>query len=327
MSKSSPAVAEASQLLAEGRGESAVQILVQASQAGDGDALYTLGLWHVYGQPVRRDFAIARHLFGQAAQLGNSKAISTYSVFASLGAGGIPPNWKEAIAVLRSKSDVDDVAAAQLALLSQMPLDEDGEPHDKPAVRTLAQNPSIRVVTGLFTAAECNHLMQLAKPLLAPSLIADPKTGNLAQHPIRTSEGAVLGPIQQDLVLEAMNRRIAAVTGTRVEQGEPATILRYAPGQQYRLHHDCLPAEPNQRIVTAIIYLNDDYLGGSTIFPNAGVEYKGRTGDLILFQNTTRDGRPDEASRHAGQPVESGEKWVCTRWIRARNFDPWGMRG
>nr|WP_250893660.1 2OG-Fe(II) oxygenase [Croceibacterium selenioxidans] len=145
------------------------------------------------------------------------------------------------------------------------------------------------------------------------------------QHPIRTSDGAVLGPIQQDLVIEALNRRIATVTRTSPEQGEPLGVLRYAPGQQYRLHHDCLPGESNQRVLTVIVYLNDGYAGGRTRFPGADIEFKGRVGDAIVIANTVGD-LVDQASRHAGLPVETGEKWVCTRWIRARDFDPWGMR-
>ena len=78
--------------------------------------------------------------------------------------------------------------------------------------------------------------------------------------------------------------------------------------------------------MTAIVYLNDDYDGGATQFPAIGTEFRGRTGDAILFRNTLADGQVDERSRHAGLPVTRGEKWICTRWIRARDFDPWGMR-
>ena len=35
-----------------------------------------------------------------------------------------------------------------------------------------------------------------------------------------------------------INACIAAASGTDKEWGEPLTILRYQPGQQYRPHHD-----------------------------------------------------------------------------------------
>ncbi len=48
--------------------------------------------------------------------------------------------------------------------------------------------------------------------------------------------------------------------------------------------------------------------------------------DLIVDAAKRGNGDVDERSRHAGLSVTRGEKWICTRWIRARDFDPWGMR-
>ena len=46
----------------------------------------------------------------------------------------------------------------------------------------------------------------------------------------------------EDPVIHALNRRLAAVSGTAWDQGEPLQILRYSPGQQYRNHFDFFPA-------------------------------------------------------------------------------------
>jgi prolyl 4-hydroxylase len=116
------------------------------------------------------------------------------------------------------------------------------------------------------------------------------------------------------------------LSGTTEAQGEPLSVLRYVPGQEYKLHHDCLPGEPNQRVSTFIAYLNDSYTGGATQFPAADIEYRGDIGDAILFRNVQPDGSVDTRSQHAGLPVTQGEKWICTRWIRRTDFDPWGMR-
>lgn len=72
---------------------------------------------------------------------------------------------------------------------------------------------------------------------------------------------------------------------------------------------------------TALLYLNDAYQGGETEFLPSGLKVKGRPGDILVFSNVLADGRGDPASRHAGLPVASGEKWLASKWFRERNFD------
>lgn len=313
-------------LLAAGAAEDAVRLAATAAKNRDANVLHLLGRWRVYGYPVARDFAAAKTFFGLAAEAGHGEAAITHAVFVALGAGGSAPDWNRAVRLLRASAPNYATAAGQAALLDAMALDNNGNPRQVPPMEPLSLEPRIDVVRAVFTPAECAHVAALARPLLTPSVVVDSKTGKSTQHPVRTSDGAVLGPIQQDLVLEALNRRIAVVTRTRVEQGEPLTVLRYRPGQQYRRHHDCLPGEVNQRVMTVISYLNVDYEGGATEFPTAGLRFKGGLGDAIVFRNTLSSGNIDERSRHAGLPVTEGEKWVATRWIREQSFDPWGMR-
>lgn len=315
----------AATLLAQNKAAAAMTLMAAAVRAGDGEAMYELARWHVFGHPVRRDFSVARDLFRRAGLAHHRAAALTHAVFVAIGAGG-PSDWTDAMRLLGRAAQDDPVAAKQLQLLASMALDADGRPRDPASSRQLAAQPVVAISPGLFTPDECAHIVQLAQPFLIPSIVVDPATGRQIPHPVRTSSGAVLGPLQMDMVVEALNRRIAAVTGTRAEQGEPLTVLHYRPGQQYRLHHDCLPGEPNQRVTTLIAYLNDSYTGGGTRFAALDTAVQGRIGDAVHFANTGPDGGVDQRSRHAGMPVLTGEKWVCTRWIRARDFDPWGMR-
>lgn len=312
-------------LLAAGQVQPAVDLIVDAAKHGNRDALYELALWHVFGDPVPRSFAAARTLFEKAGAAGHEAAARTHAVFVAIGAGG-HADWPAALALLDQAARQDSVAARQRDLIAAMKLEPDGAPAAVPPVEPLSASPKVAVARALFTPDECAHVAALSAPRMTPSIVVDSITGREAPHPIRTSEGTVLGPIQQDLVIHALDRRIAAVSGTRVEQGEPLSVLHYAPGQQYRLHHDCLPGEANQRVMTAIVYLNGGYEGGATQFPAIDTNFRGEVGDAILFVNTLPDGRVDERSRHAGLPITRGEKWICTRWIRARDFDPWGMR-
>ena len=48
------------------------------------------------------------------------------------------------------------------------------------------------------------------------------------------------------------------------------------------MHLDALPGLENQRILTALVYLNDAYLGGETEFTRLGLKVKGRKGDVLV---------------------------------------------
>jgi prolyl 4-hydroxylase len=122
--------------------------------------------------------------------------------------------------------------------------------------------------------------------------------------------------VSEDMVVSALNRRIAAASNTDRRCGEPLQVLRYRPGQEYRPHLDALPSRENQRVLTMLVYLNDRYSGGETCFTATGLKFSGAPGDALLFRNATPDGSPDPASQHAGLPVHEGEKYLASRWIR-----------
>ena len=289
------------------------------------DTTYLSAIRHATGDGTARNWQEARRLLARAALAGHEEAVMRLASLMALGGAG-PVDWAGAIELLvDSASRCQTIVPRNLALLRKMALAGDGAPRRSPKVVPVCQSPKIAVAEGFLTPEECAHIRALAAPRLVPSLVADPRTGRQRPHPVRTSESAVIGPIQQDLVVHAVNRRIAAVTGTPIDHGEPLTVLRYRAGQRYRTHHDCLPGEDNQRIITAIVYLNDDFEGGATGFDALGQSIQPRTGDAVVFMNVRPDGRPDQRSRHSGLPVEQGEKWVATRWIRQRTFDPWNL--
>jgi prolyl 4-hydroxylase len=138
---------------------------------------------------------------------------------------------------------------------------------------------------------------------------------------VRNSDVAAFPLAYETPAVHALNRRLAAISATAPEQGEPLQILRYGPGQQYKAHSDALPNAANQRICTALVYLNEDYAGGETHFLANDLKVRGAVGDAILFVNADREGRPDADARHAGLPVTRGTKLLASRWIRARPLD------
>lgn len=310
-------------LLAAGRTGEAVAVAERAAAAGDGEALTLLATWRLVGNPLPRDLPAARALLARARALGHRGAAQMEIALTGNGSGADGPDWAGALALLRAAAEGEPAARAQAALLDAMALHGDGSPARLPSPEPLAPNGAVQRFPGFLSPAECGHVARAASGLLEPAVVVDPATGRQVRHPHRTSDGAVLGPTREDPVVRAINLRIAAASGTHVDQGEALTILRYVPGQQYRPHHDSLPGTRNQRVKTMLLYLNEGFGGGETTFPAYKLSIRPRGGDAVLFTNTRADGRPDPAALHAGEPVTQGAKWLATRWIRARPFSLW----
>ncbi|MDO1558532.1 2OG-Fe(II) oxygenase [Brevundimonas sp. 2R-24] len=314
------------ELWRSGRMAEAQPLIRRAAREGEPRAQYQLALWKIWGDGAERDLASGHKLLLAAAAKGVTAARLTRAALLANGTG-VAEDWGAALAEVRSAAGQgDQMAQQQLALLGAMNLDAEGRPAgDPPEGRRLSESPVVDWAPNLLTPEECAWLRARAAHLLVPSRVIDPKTGQTIDHPVRTSDGGSFGPPDEDLVVRAINHRLARVTGTETAWGEPLHMLRYRPGQEYRPHFDFLPGEANQRSTTVLIYLNEDYEGGETAFAS-GLKIRGGLGDAIVFRNLLADGRGDPMSKHAGLPVTAGEKWLATRWIRQRPYHPWGLQ-
>lgn len=310
-------------LLDQGRTAEAVSLNARGVATGDAGALFQRAMWTIIGQLVPRDLPAARRLLRDASARGHAEARLLDITLTANGTGGAP-DWASARALLDAAGAAGDPHAQTLRqLLTAMTLAPDGFPVQRPSPEPLTDDGVVARVPDLLTAAECAHVANSVRDLLTPALVADPRTGRMVPHPIRTSDHAVIGPLREDVVIRALNTRLAVVSNTPLDAGEALTVLRYRSGQQFRLHSDVLPGTRNQRVATVLVYLNHDFTGGETVFPDYNLSIRPRRGDAVIFRNTDTAGRPLERARHAGQPVISGTKWLATRWIRARAYDPW----
>ncbi len=302
--------------------QKAIALLNAAGDRGDAPALAELATWYLLGRFAVRDLARARVLLRRAVAIGHADAALMEIALTANGSGSAA-DWQSAVALLGVAAQNDYIAVGQLKLLGEMALKPDGMPQFLPRLEQLSASPRVHIARGFLSAGECLHIANVVHTLLTPSVVVDPNTGRNIVHPIRTSDAAVIGPTREDLVIGAVNRRIAALSNTAMVQGEPLSVLRYSAGQQYRPHFDALPSTTNQRTHTVLLYLNDGFAGGETYFKHNDLHVKARAGDAILFRNTQDDGALDPASQHAGLPVRAGVKWLATRWIREQPFDVW----
>lgn len=293
----------------------------------EADHLYAAAVRALSAEGEPRDLAKARELFRRAGEAGRRDAAVIHANFVAAGVGAAP-DWQGGLTLLRALAAINPRSRRELKVLDAMTLDEHGDPVARPEGEVLSERPHVTRFRGLFTPAECTYLREAARPMLAPSVVVDAASGRQVRDPVRTSDGIGFPWPLENPAIHALNRRIAAASGTAPGQGEPLQVLRYRPREQYRTHFDAIPGFANQRILTMLVWLNVDYEGGETEFPQAGLALRGEPGDAILFRNTGPDGRRDPASAHAGLPVTSGEKWLASRWIRERPFEmPVGRAG
>jgi prolyl 4-hydroxylase len=286
----------------------------------EADGLFEQAARALRGVDGTRDLAAARDLFRRSAHAGRVQAAVIHANFVAAGVGA-PPEWQRGLFLLRNLAATERRSRVQLDLIGAMTLTEDGDPVEPPVGEPVCDRPEIVRFDSFLTSDECRYLMLLAGPMLEPSVVVDASTGRQSPDPVRTSDGVGFPWPLEDPLIHALNRRIAAASGTAAGQGEPLQVLRYRPGDQYRTHFDAIPGFTNQRILTMIAWLSEDYEGGETHFPTPGLSLKGKAGDAILFRNTGPDGRRDPDAAHAGMSVSAGQKWIASRWIRERTFE------
>jgi hypothetical protein len=196
-----------------------------------------------------------------------------------------------------------------------------------PDMRRLSTRPDLVAAQNLLSADECRLLMATARPRLDRSRTID-AYGERVEHPLRTSSDAGFEPIHEDFALRLVQARMARLAGMEFTHSEPLIVLRYAPGESFSPHRDYIvpsalamrQPEAGNRAATVCAYLNDVEAGGATRFPANGTTIPPRAGAAIAFRNLDPDGKPDADSLHAGLPVERGEKWLATLWLRQRRW-------
>ena len=114
--------------------------------------------------------------------------------------------------------------------------------------------------------------------------------------------------------------RINRLTGTPFDNGEDLQVVRYEPGQFYRVHHDqntAVWAPQGPRVLTFFMYLNDPEEGGETAFPRISspdgqghLVVKPQLGNAILWPSVSVDIARGRQGRRLHAAV-ANPRWAC----------------
>lgn len=333
----------------EGQHDVALQWLQRAADGGHLPSLTALGARLFTGRGAPQMPSQGAQMLKIAADEGDPQACSIMAVLTASGQMATQ-SWSGALDYLFQAAQRGDWRARQqIALLVNDPFlgqqllqGTDGRPWAQargsidlgawlrpPPPKPISEAPRIVVFEKFLPPSLCEWIVEMARPKLDAARVHVPATGERRVDPYRTNTGMGFTLLETDVVLQLVQARIAAATGIPAVHQEPTNILHYTVGQEYKPHFDFTDpaAGPNfaemvrregQRVATFLIYLNDAFEGGETEFPRAGLRYRGRAGDAILFLNIDKSGAVDPLTLHAGLAPTRGEKWLFSKWIRDR---------
>lgn len=91
----------------------------------------------------------------------------------------------------------------------------------------------------------------------------------------------------------------------KIDKNHSWVLLNYKDGDYFKKHNDDCFSYP--RTVSVVAYFNDDYDGGEIVFPAFSVEYKPKSGDILIFSSAY-------PYMHEIKPVINGVRNAAVIW-------------
>lgn len=326
---------------ADGLHAEAMEALKQASGKGDLPAMTELAQRLLVGDRAPKSPKHALYFLAAAAKGGDARAMTR---LAALTAGGayVRQDWPAALTLLAQAAAKGDAQAqGQLtclqpsgaphadwqAMAARVPLD-----YWLSAATEERLHDNVRRIFNLAPLPVCAWLISRAQGRLKPALVYDAVTRQNQLHEMRTNTMSLFDYATFDVVQFLVQERMSRTCGYPIQHFEAPMVLHYDVGQQITPHFDFIDAqaadyaaqirEHGQRMVTFLLYLNDDYEGGETTFPELGIANRGSAGTGLYFVNAHPDLAPDRRMLHTGSPPSRGQKWIVSQFIVSKRLRP-----
>ncbi len=196
-----------------------------------------------------------------------------------------------------------------------------------PARTDLSTSPLVRSYPRFASPRTCRWFIDRSRGRLSRALVYEAISREVMVRPTRTNTAAAFNLVDTDFVFVLAQLRMAACLGVPLRHFEAVTVLHYDVGEEITEHYDFIDpelpdyqqqiAQQGDRVVTFLVYLNDDYGAGQTAFPRVGIDHKGTRGEAVYFVNAG-NGRADTRTLHAGRTPAAGDKWIISQFVRDR---------
>jgi prolyl 4-hydroxylase len=179
-------------------------------------------------------------------------------------------------------------------------------------------------IDNFLTEDECNYIIKISSKNLSDSKVFKEKSE--IDNSFRKSKSCTLYSFRYNIkwVKEKLYKHFPYVKN---HSCEALQVGKYEKGGFFRGHFDAcayfneddcrkMDGYYGPRLMTCLIYLNDDYEGGQTYFPSIQKSIIPKKGKALIFFNTNKDGSVIKESMHEGKEITNGEKWIATLWVR-----------
>ncbi len=186
----------------------------------------------------------------------------------------------------------------------------------------------LQIIESFLSDEQCDSLIKMIDAHNVRSSVSG--TGSdrsVTNDEFRTSSTCNL--FKEDPLVVEVKEKVANLIGYPIEMGEDLQGQKYEPGQFFKPHYDffegdsytnhCLAS--GNRTKTVMIYLNDDFEGGGTNFPDIKKHIKAKKGSVLIWENM-KNGELQKDMMHEGVEVEKGTKYIVTSWWRENIWDP-----
>lgn len=179
----------------------------------------------------------------------------------------------------------------------------------------------MKEINNFIIKEEAKYLISMIDRYAERSMVVGAGKEKNTYSAARTSYTANL--IANDPTVESLHKKIAKYLGVSLNKGESLQGQRYETGQYFKDHVDyfkgndydknCLSS--GNRTFTFMLYLNDDFEGGTTTFTHLNKEIKPEACKALMWNNL-QQGHPNEYMMHSGTEVTKGTKYIITSWWR-----------
>ena len=195
-------------------------------------------------------------------------------------------------------------------------------------MEVFSDNPSIYTIDKFITHEECEHMINISRDKIKPALVSGDKKGIISKG--KSGQNCWIKH-DFDTITKRIAHKISKEVKLPLQNAESFQVIYYDKHQEYRQHFDGWLIDGSeksrrnmkyggQRLLTALVYLNNVEKGGGTRFTKLNIDVQAESGKILVFRNVHESSnRRHELSEHAGMPVLEGEKWAFNLWFREAN--------